>query len=200
MQKKVDARGLSCPMPLIQTKKALDSMEEGSVTTIVDNETAKENISKFARSMDYQFSVNKTQGHFTIDIFKEIKYREMEVMDMEMQSVPQTDLVVMVSKDYIGEGSEELGRILMKGYLYTLTEVAPLPRVLIFVNSGVKLACAGSESLENLRKLEEAGVEILSCGTCLDYFQLKSMLMVGGVGNMYSIVERLNQAKNTLTL
>lgn len=200
MNKEVDARGLNCPMPLIQTKKALESLQEGSVRTIVDNETAKENISKFARSMDYTYSVSQSQGDFYIDIFKELKYREMKMMDLEMEPVPKSDLVVMISKDYMGEGSHELGRILMKGYLYTLTEVAPLPKVLIFINSGVRLTCAGSESLENLRRLEEKGVEILSCGTCLDYFKIKSMLMVGGISNMYTIVEHLNKAKNTLQL
>lgn len=202
VNKEVDARGLNCPMPLIQTKKALEDLPEGTVRTIVDNETAKENIQKFAKSMDYRYTVKENQGNFYIDIFKELKYREMRVLDLEMEpeSLPKSDLVVMISKDYMGEGSEELGRILMKGYLYTLTEVMPLPKTLVFVNSGVKLACAGSDSLENLRKLEENGVEILSCGTCLDYFKLKSMLMVGGISNMYTIVEHLNKAKNTLQL
>ena len=200
MNKEVDARGMNCPMPLIKTKKALESLTEGSVRTIVDNETAKENISKFANSMAYRFTVSESKGDFYIDIFKELKYREIKMMDLEMDPLPKADLVVMISKDYMGEGSEELGRILMKGYLYTLTEVVPLPKALIFVNSGVKLTCAGSESLTNLRKLEENGVEILSCGTCLDYFKLKSMLMVGGVSNMYTIVEHLNKARNTIQI
>lgn len=200
MNKEVDARGLSCPIPVIQTKKALESLREGSVRTIVDNETAKENISKLAKSMDYRYTISENRGEFTIDIFKEMKYREMRIMDLEMDPVPTSDLVVMISKDYMGEGSQELGQILMKGYLYTLTEVAPMPKVLIFINSGVKLTCAGSESLTNLRKLEENGVEILSCGTCLDYFNLKSMLMVGGITNMYTIVGHLNKAKNTLQI
>ncbi len=200
MNKEVDARGLNCPMPVIQTKKALESLKEGSVRTIVDNETAKENISKLAKSMHYRFSVSENRGDFYIDIVKEMNYREINMMDLEMDPVPKSDLVIMISKDYMGEGSEELGRILMKGYLYTLTEVAPMPKALIFVNGGVKLTCADSESLTHLRKLEENGVEILSCGTCLDYFKLKSLLMVGGISNMYTIVEHLNKAKNTLQL
>lgn len=200
MNKEVDARGLSCPIPVIQTKKALESLKEGSVRTIVDNETAKENLSKLAKSMDYRYTVSENRGDFYIDIFKELKYREVKIMDLELDPVPKSDLVVLISKDYMGEGSQELGQILMKGYLYTLTEVAPMPRALIFINSGVKLACAESESLANLRKLEENGVEVLSCGTCLDYFNLKSLLMVGGVSNMYTIVEHLNKAKNTLQI
>ena len=200
MKKEVDARGLSCPMPLVQTKKALDELKEGRVRAIVDSETARENISRYAKSMEYRHTVQEVQGTFYIDIFKELKYREMKMMDLEFNRMPQSEMVIMVSKDALGEGSRELGQILMKGYLYTLTEVAPLPRSLIFINSGVRLACEGSDSIENLRKLEKNGVEILSCGTCLDYFNLKSNLLVGGISNMYTIVERLNQAKNTVQL
>lgn len=200
MNTEVDARGLQCPMPLIKTKKALESIEKGSVTAIVDSEVARENISKFAKSMDYKVAIKESQGDFYIDIFKEYKYREVNMMDLEAGSHITGDLVVVIGKDYLGEGSRELGEILMKGYLYTLTEVQPLPKSVIFINSGVKLACAGSESLKNLRELEERGVEILSCGTCLDYFKIKQDLMVGGISNMYTIVETMNKSKNTVQL
>ncbi|SDZ07679.1 sulfurtransferase-like selenium metabolism protein YedF [Tindallia californiensis] len=200
MNKEVDARGLQCPMPLIKTKKALEEIEKGNITAIVDNEVARENISKYAKSMDYKVDVKESQGDFYIDIFKEFKYREVKMVDLEPDSHIMGDFVVSIGKDYLGEGSRELGDILMKGYLYTLTEVQPLPRAVIFINSGVKLTCIGSESLENLRKLEELGVEILSCGTCLDYFKIKQELMVGEISNMYTIVETMNKAKNTIQL
>lgn len=204
MKKEVDARGLSCPMPLIQTKKALEAMEKGSVVTTVDNATAKENISKYAKSMNYPCYVLENPGEFVIEIQKgegagdKPAPQETRQAPVEESALsPAGDLVIMVSRDTMGSGSDELGRILMKGYLYALTEVEPLPKTLIFVNGGVKLTCTGSESLENLRNLEERGVEILSCGTCLDYFKLKSDLAVGGVSNMYTIVEHLNGAGNT---
>ncbi len=204
MKKEVDARGLSCPMPLIQTKKALEAMEKGSVVTTVDNATAKENISKFAKSMHYPCHVMENPGEFVIEIQKGQEETEaVSVPESQPETLqapvdlPSSDLVIMVSKDTMGSGSEELGRILMKGYLYALTEVDPLPNTLIFVNGGVRLTCQGSESLEDLRRLEERGVEILSCGTCLDYFKLKSDLAVGGVSNMYTIVEHLNGVGNT---
>ncbi|SFI00345.1 selenium metabolism protein YedF [Tindallia magadiensis] len=200
MDKEIDARGLQCPMPLIKTKKALEEIEKGSITTIVDNEVARENISKYAKSMDYKVDIKESQGDFYIDIFKEFKYREVKMVDLEPDSHIMGDFVVIIGKDYLGEGSRELGEILMKGYLYTLTEVQPLPRAIVFINSGVKLACVGSESLENLRKMEELGVEILSCGTCLDYFRIKQELMVGEISNMYTIVETMNKAKNTIHL
>lgn len=203
MKKEVDARGLSCPLPLIQTKKALEELEEGTVIITVDNETALENVSKFVRSKDYRFIVTENQGSFDIKIEKGSGKEELQAAPASPTAAEQAspkDLVVMISKDYMGEGSEELGRILMKSYLYTLTEMEPLPKILIFVNSGIRLTCEGSDSLENLRKLEAGGVDILSCGTCLDYFHVKSNLAVGGVSNMYTIVERLNSAGNTLQL
>ena len=110
------------------------------------------------------------------------------------------DRVILIGRDRMGGGSDELGRILINSYLYSLTETQPRPDQLIFVNSGVKLACSGSKSLENIKKLEELGVEVLSCGTCLDFFELKEDLQVGGVTNMYTIVEALNGAGKTIVL
>ncbi len=209
MIKELDCTGKNCPVPLIETKKLLETMEEGTVRTTVDNETAKENIGKFAKSMDFEYTVTEEQGNYVVQITKSAagKATGMETISVapiydeaEEASSYKRGLVVMISKDYMGEGSEELGKILMKGYLYALTEVTPLPKALLFVNSGVNLTCEGSEALENLRKLEKKGVEIFSCGTCLDYFQLKSQLAVGGVSNMYSIVELMNGAANSYQL
>lgn len=207
--KELDCTGKNCPVPLIETKKMLESMEEGILRTTVDNATAKENISKFAKSMHYPYSVIENQGNYMIEITKggEGKTADPSATksnvgyDREGQTVSEQDgPVVMISKNYMGEGSEELGRILINGYIYALTEVEPLPKALLFVNSGVRLTCEGSETLENLRALEQKGVEIMSCGTCLDFFRLKNQLAVGGVGNMYTIVERMNKAANSYQL
>ncbi len=209
MIKKLDCTGKSCPVPLVETKKLLETMEEGMVRTTVDNETAKENISKFAKNMGFDYTVVEEQGNYVVQITKGAAGNETEPDTINVNPMydatgepdfQNRGLVVMISKDYMGEGSEELGKILMKGYLYTLTEAAPLPKALLFINSGIKLTCEGSEALANLRKLEQQGVEIVSCGTCLDYFQLKSQLAVGGVGNMYSIVELMNGAANSYQL
>ncbi len=200
VKKEVDARGLSCPIPLIQTKKALKEMDEGIVCAVVDNEVAKDNIRKFAKSMDYSFSVAEADGEFVIEIAKGDNDQAEDAPGEERELAPKSDFVVLISKETMGEGPEELGRILMRGYLYTLTEVAPSPKAVVFVNSGVKLACVGSESLGNLHKLEGQGVEIISCGTCLDYFKLKNNLAAGSVSNMYTIVEYLNRSNNTITI
>lgn len=207
--KELDCTGKSCPVPLIETKKMLESMEEGVLRTIVDNETAKENISKFAKSMHYTCSITENLGNYVVEITKGEPGKTIQPAtsssnagdDAEEQTTTEKGgLVVMISKDYMGEGSEELGRILIKGYVYALTEVKPLPKALLFVNGGVRLTCEGSESLENLRALEQQGVEIVSCGTCLDFFHLKSQLAVGDVGNMYTIVELMNRAENAYQL
>lgn len=202
MNKEVDARGMNCPMPVIHTKKALESINSGKVTTIVDNEVAKENVSKLAKSMDLKIDIKQNQGNYYIDIFKnqQTGVVGVEVLDVKYGTNNKKDLVILISKNSLGEGSEELGILLMKSYLYALTEVTPYPKSILLLNGGVKLATEDSEVVEHLRSLESNGVEVLSCGTCLDYFKIKDKLAVGGISNMYTIVERLNNASNTIKL
>ena len=197
MKVEVDARGLDCPKPVIQTKKALEKLKEGSLVTVVDNAIAKENVSKLAKSMNLHYNVAEKNGYFYIDIFKG---EEMgpEILGEEKPTL--NDLVILMGKDKLGEGSDELGEVLIQGYFYTLTEVEPFPKAILFVNSGVNLTVEDSPVIDHLRTLESKGVEVLSCGTCLDYFGLKEKLGVGGVSNMYTIVETMNGAKNTISL
>ncbi|WP_069650978.1 sulfurtransferase-like selenium metabolism protein YedF [Caloranaerobacter ferrireducens] len=198
MKKEVDARGKACPKPVIMTKKALDEIESGVVITIVDNEVAKENVSKLAKSMNYNFKVEKTKDNdFVIHITKG------EVVEVESNTCQPNifkDMTVVFGSDKMGKGSDELGKILMKGFIYTLTESIPYPSTLLFLNSGVKLTTEGSEVIDDLKKLEEQGVEILSCGTCLDFYNLNGKLKVGEVTNMYTIVEKMKNATNTIVL
>ncbi len=196
MRLEVDARGLECPKPVIETKKAIEKIGEGQIVTIVDNEIAKENVTKLAKSLNYNVDINKQGNNFYVNIYKDMVSNEF----IPEKKNNTQDLVILIGKDTMGEGSNELGEILMKGYIYTLTESKPYPKSILFINAGVKLTTDGSEVINHIRKLEAAGVEILSCGTCLDYFNLKDKLIVGGVTNMYTIVERMNGAKNTLKL
>lgn len=195
MNRQIDARGLDCPRPVIETKKLLDALGSGSITTIVDNEVAVENVTKLAKSMAYDVDVKEIEGNFYIDIHK-----DHQMGEIRRESSAKKDMVILFGSDTLGEGSEELGAVLMKGYMYTLTESKPYPKAMLFINSGVKLTTEGSKVIEYLRQLEAGGVDILSCGTCLDYFHLKNKLMVGGVSNMYTIVEKMNHAKNTIKL
>lgn len=195
MEKQIDARGLSCPKPVIETKKILDQLKGGSVTTIVDNKIAVENVSKLAKSLDCEVNVEEIEGNYYINIFKGIESREISP-----ENKVKKDMAILIGTDTMGEGSKELGQVLMKGFLYTLTEDKPYPKSILFINSGVKLTTEGSEVIEYLRTLEGEGVDVLSCGTCLDYYNLKNKLMVGGVSNMYTIVEKITKVKNTVRI
>lgn len=200
MNKEVDARNQACPKPVIMTKKVLDEISEGVVTTIVDNEVAKENVSKLAKSLNLDYTVDKgAANEYYIHI---TKGEASEKAEEANTCVPNTfkDMVVLFSKDILGDGSEELGKILVKGYIYSLTESTPFPSTLLFLNGGVRLTVEDSPVLDDLKKLESEGVEILSCGTCLDFFKLKDKLAVGEVTNMYTIVEKMKNASNTITL
>ncbi len=194
----VDARGMECPKPVIFTKKALEENRGTTVTSIVDNETARENILKFAKSQNVETHVMEREGIWYIDLYQNAMEPAKEMLPEKKPEIQ--DLVILVGTPLFGNGDRELGEILMKGYMYTLTETKPYPKALLFVNSGVTLTLEDSPVLEHLRKLESEGVQILSCGTCLDYYKVKDKLSVGGVGNMYAIVELMNGARNSIRL
>ena len=190
--KEVDARGLVCPQPVILTKKALEEMTEGEVIAIVDNVTARENVSRLAANLNYEYEVTEDKGCHYIKIKK--------IAGSQKSVTKDNTIVIVITTDKLGQGAEELGKVLMKSYTYALTETKPLPKAVLFLNSGEKLTAEGSEVIENIKKLEGSGVEIISCGTCLDYYQLKERLQVGIVGNMYSIIEKMNEAGKVINI
>ncbi len=198
MEIKIDARGLACPKPVIETKKALDGIQEGNIITLVDNEVARDNVSKFAKSKNLHFSVTESNGSYEISIFKGSYAQSPE--DMVQKRPDLSNTVVVITNEFLGGGSEELGAILMKGYLYAMSEYEPYPKSIILMNSGVKLSTVNTAAIDSLKKLSDMGTEIISCGTCLDYYHLKEMLMVGEISNMYTIVEKMNESNNTITL
>ena len=190
--KEIDARGLVCPQPVILTKKALEGMTEGEVVTIVDNITAKENVSRLAENLSCKYEISDENGCYHIKIKKAAGAQSTEIKE--------DSTVIVITSDKLGQGAEELGKVLIKSYTYALTEATPLPKAVMFLNSGVKLTAEGSEVAENIKKLENSGVEIISCGTCLDFYQLKDKLQVGIVGNMYSIIEKMNSAGKVINI
>jgi selenium metabolism protein YedF len=193
----VDARGQACPKPVIMTKRELDNIEEGVVVTIVDNEVAKNNVSKLAKSLGYEYKVeDKSENEYVITIVK----GEGEVKEENTPTVQRGNKVVLFSSRTMGKGSEELGEILIKSFIYTLTESTPYPSTMIFYNGGVYLTCEGSPVLEDLKKLEKEGVEIISCGTCLDYYNLKDKLQVGEISNMYTIYDKMRNAAKIINI
>lgn len=192
MSKIIDCTGLKCPQPVINTKKHFDSLVEGSATIIVDNEVANSNISKFAASNGFESTSEQKDGLYYISITKS----SCSCKPMNFNK----NLVILISNDKLGEGSNELGAALMKSYLYALSESDMLPSDILFLNGGVKLTVEGSDSLVSIKALSDKGVTILSCGTCLDFFNLKEKLAIGEITNMYTIVEKLNSAENTIKL
>jgi len=197
MKVEVDARGLDCPKPVINTKKAIDQITEGIVVTIVDNKAAKENVAKLAKKLKFNYDIKEEGDLYYISINKgDIAFDPVE-------GNPKGKIgehVVYVSTNKMGEGDEKLGEILVKGYFYTLTELKPYPKAIIFVNSGVYLSLEDSSVIEYLKELEVNGVEILSCGTCLDFYGVSEKLAIGSVSNMYTIAETMAEAKNTIRL
>ncbi|MGL5695117.1 MAG: sulfurtransferase-like selenium metabolism protein YedF [Peptostreptococcaceae bacterium] len=196
MKIEVDARGLNCPMPVINTKKELDKISDGLVIATVDNEIAKENILKLANSLNCEAKVTKEEKDF---ISIEIKKGDNVIIEQN-ENVALENKCVFISSDKMGTGNDELGSVLIKGFVYTLTESKPYPKNIILVNGGVKLSTENEATVENLKILEDAGVSILSCGTCLDYYDLKEKLQVGSVTNMYTIVEIMKESSQTITI
>ncbi|QCX33608.1 sulfurtransferase-like selenium metabolism protein YedF [Caloramator sp. E03] len=192
--KKIDCRGLACPKPVIMTKKELESMESGELEVIVDNEAAKENVSKLAKNMGLNFEVFNEDKLFHIVIKKDFTSCDCKI-ETESEKI-----VILVSSDRFGSGDDKLGAALMKSYLYALTESEIKPKTMIFVNGGARLTIEGSDVLESIKTLESSGVEILVCGTCLDFYGIKDKLAVGNITNMYTIVEKMNSASNTIKL
>lgn len=193
----VNAIGDACPIPVVKTLNALKGLGgAGTVQTLVDNEIAVQNLTRLAESKGCTIETEKrSEKEFcvTITTAGAVAAAENEEISYTVPAAKKKTVVV-VSADHMGEGSEELGRILIKGFLFALTQQEHLPSTVLFYNGGAKLTTEGSASLEDLKTLEANGVEILTCGTCLDYYGLKDKLAVGGVTNMYVIVEKQMQA------
>ena len=187
---KVDAIGQVCPVPIIMTKNALKDIEEGQVEVSVDNRISLENLQKMSKEMGYDYTVEESG-----DIFKIVINKMRESVELRES---EENTVVVIDSLHMGKGDVELGRILMKGFIYTLYEIEELPKTILFYNEGVKLAIEGAESLQDLKSLEERGVEILSCGTCLNFYGITEKLRVGSVTNMYTILERQMKATRVI--
>lgn len=195
MRQVVDARGLNCPQPVILTKKALDKVDVHEVLTIVDNKTAVENVSKLAKSLKLESIVDTRGDEYYINILKEEGLTEA---DNQKDSVSEATTVVMIASNLLGQGDAKLGATLMKSMLYTLTQAEGEVSSIIFMNSGVLLTTEGSDVIEHIAALEESGIQVLSCGTCLDFYGLGDKLRVGSVSNMYTIMETLLTASRVL--
>ena len=210
----VNAMGDVCPIPVVKTKKALGELTgPDQIEVLVDNETAMRNVMKMAKSSgaeaeaeqlaEREYRVLITVGEAVIQKNSAVKDTDRQAGTAESPQTAQAcptclGTVVSIGSDRMGDGSDELGHILMKSFIFAVTQLDQLPDKMLFYNGGAKLTIEGSECLEDLKTLAEQGVEILTCGTCLDYYGIKDKLAIGGVTNMYTIVETLQGAMNVI--
>jgi selenium metabolism protein YedF len=198
--KDIDCRGLNCPEPVLRTKRALEEKPDVDINVIVDNETARENVQRFARSKGRKTEWLEKENTFHIAIGAGAA-GETAVKTSNLESVPSKEgPVLLISTDQLGQGSSELGLLLMRNFIYTLTKRDDLPRAIVFMNSGVRLSITGSAVIDELEELASKGVTILVCGTCLDYYELKDEHKAGLVSNMYDITDLLLAAEKVITV
>lgn len=206
----VDMRGSLCPMPVIATKKAMEEHPGAIITTLVDNEVSRDNVTKFGQSRQCRVTVQTDDQIHYLTLLPSKNSVEPVAVETALQSdhskmavpaaspaaadvVPKNfgGKVLLITKDYLGEGNEELGRTLMKTFLFCLAESDVKPFKIYFINSGVKMVAQGSPHLENLKTLVKAGVDVAACGICLDFYHLKEQVAVGSITNLYAITEAM---------
>lgn len=200
----VNAMGDACPIPVVKTKNAIKALkQEDSVKTLVDNEIAVQNLTKMADQKGYEVNSKKLrEGEYEVLM----TIREDQLIKADPEDMEETEAVicapdkrkkntvVVLSSFTMGTGDDELGAVLMKGFIYALSQQDELPATILMYNGGAKIPCGESPSIEDLRSLEAQGVEILTCGTCLNHYGLTGQLKVGEVTNMYVITEKMTQA------
>ena len=194
----VNAIGDACPIPVVKTRKAMETIKGSEVVeTLVDNEIAVENLKKMAGQMGYQVKEQKLEeGKYSVQIMvTEAEKTETIQADIcDCRPTAASDKVVVIRSNVMGEGDSELGKVLIKGFIYALSQQKELPKTILFYNGGACLTCEGSASLDDLKELEHRGVKILTCGTCLNFYGLSEKLKVGEVTNMYEIAETMSKA------
>lgn len=202
----IDCRGLACPQPVLKTKGELDRPGVSPLQVIVDNPTARENVTLLARNLGHQVESAERDGLYYIDITRaatgaeggtDATQQSTGPMKSGATSISQT--VYFITTNTLGQGSPDLGQVLIKSLFATLAE-QPAPKAILLLNTGVHLALEGSPVLELLARLAESGTEVLACGTCLDYYRVREKLALGIVSNMYEIHSRLDQAAKVITV
>lgn len=201
----IDAMGKACPVPVVLAKKAAAELasEGGELQVLVDNQPACENLRNMAEGNGYAVMEEKIEpGRYRVTITVPVQEQAQVQSVTEQTPVKREEsgLVVVISKDSMGQGSEELGKILIKGFLFSLTQLKNPPKAVLFFNSGVLLTVEGCNTLDDLRELEQAGTQIEICGTCADYYSVKDSVGVGKIVNMMTITERMAYAGSVINI
>lgn len=191
--KRLDLQGLTCPAPVIETKKFVENATDVEIEIVLDDDVARENVTRFLTSKGYHVSC-EAGGRSSQYV---LKCSRTEADDKITEQATKK-LVVFIDCETIGRGDDELGRVLMNSFLKTLKELDQAPWRIALLNGGVKLAVEESPYLNTFTEMADLGVEVLACGTCLDYFQLKDKLRIGRISNMHEIVSSLLEATNVI--
>lgn len=191
-EKELDLRGMACPGPVVETKKAFEEAGWSALSLRLDSELARSNVRRFAEKRGA--TVEETEGGLRIVRGEEGEGEEKEQEKSSSACRPNEGCTLYLNSELMGHGDEALGQVLIRGFFKTLLDLSPRPRCLIFVNRGIFLCTTGSPVLDALKALKDDGAEILACGTCLDFYERKDELAVGRVSNMFEIVETLSQA------
>jgi len=200
----LDMRGQPCPIPVVNAKKSLAESGVNGVTVFVDNIVAVQNLEKMAKGTGCVFSYEEDGASYKVCIIKSLNSElENKFFDEPFQpAAGAKDLsrgpVVLIGSDCMGKGDEELGKLLIKGFIFSLAQLNPLPEAAIFLNSGVSLTMEGANTVPDLKTLEEKGVKVYSCGTCVNYY--KTTLGVGSIVDMMTITNHLAKAINIITI
>jgi len=197
----LDCRGMACPQPVIRAKDLLDSLTQGAIEVLVDNEAAQSNLARFSKSQGYEVEIRTSGDTRHITISKALRGDASQAMAPEDYrcDLPGAGLVCVIPADTMGRGNDTLGAVLMRAYVKTLKNLSPLPAKIFFYNTGVTITATESDLIAPLRELADQGVEIYSCGTCLDFLNLKNALLVGQVTNMFEIMEATAQAAKVVS-
>lgn len=207
--KSLNMLGKPCPIPVVEAKKVLASPKEPGVEVIVDNIVAVQNLQKMADGLGYTFTHRQTDDSiYTVEILQQAgsiapvpaQKAKPEPVVQQANGVDASAPVVLITTNSMGTGSEELGKILMKGFIYSLTELSPAPSAVLFLNGGVHLTCEGSNALGDLQALQQKGCRIASCGTCLNYYSLTESLRAGEIIDMMGIANTLATVAKVITI
>ncbi|MFI3262397.1 MAG: sulfurtransferase-like selenium metabolism protein YedF [Rikenellaceae bacterium] len=202
----IDAKGKQCPAPIIMTKKGIKAAAEGEkIEVIIDNDTSCLNLSNFLTEMKIEFSTQISNGETTITFYKGEGVVVRNDSSDEVCAIPEddttaiTNYAIVIKSENMGVGDVELGSLLMRAFMATVCESElSLPKYVVLYNSGVKLAVEGNDIAIRLKELEDKGVEVIVCGTCADYYNLKQQIPQKNIGNMFKIVEALNKASKII--
>lgn len=190
----IDARGIACPRPVLMMKAELEKISEGVVTIIVDNKGSSINVKNFCEANGCTVTVTEKDGCYQIDAAKGY------TCDIAEDKSTDKNIVVFISGECVGSEEPELGKMLMKGFVGNLKNNTPLLKTLILVNNGVRMTTVNEETVAMIKELEAMGVEILSCGACLNYFNIVDELKVGKVTDAHTVGTRLYDADKVIRL